>query len=55
MHRHELTLEQFAKVEHILPGSKGHVGVSAKDNHNFFNAILWILKSGAPWRDLALR
>ncbi len=48
MHRHELTLEHFAKVEHILPGSKGHVGVSIKDNHNFFNEILCILKTGAP-------
>ncbi len=49
MHRHELTLEEFAKVENILPGSKRHVGVTAQGNHNFFNAILWMLKSDAPW------
>ncbi len=55
MHRDELTLEEFAKLEHVFPGSKGHVGVTAQDNHSFFNAILWILKSCAPWRDLALR
>ncbi len=32
MDRHELTLEEFAKVEHVLPGSKGHEGVTAQDN-----------------------
>ncbi len=48
MHRDKLTLEHFAKVEYILPSSKGHEGVTAQGNHNFFNAVLWILKTGAP-------
>ena len=54
-HRHELTRDQFAKIAHILPGREGHVGVTAKDNHNFLNAVFWRLKTGAPWRDLPQR
>lgn len=55
MRRHELTDEQFNKIEHILPGRKGHVGVTARDNRNFINGVLWIFKTGAPWRDLPER
>jgi transposase len=55
MRRHELTDEQFKKIELILPGRKGYVGVTAKDNRNFINGVLWIFKTGAPWRDLPER
>ena len=54
-HQHELTEEQFAKIAHILPGSKNHVGVTAKDNHNFLNAVFWIVKTENPWRQLRQR
>ena len=36
-------------------GREGHVGVTAKENHNFLNAVFWRLKTGAPWRDLPQR
>ena len=55
MRRHELSDEQFAKIEHLLPGRVGHVGVTAKDNRVFLNGVLWIFKTGAPWRDLPER
>jgi transposase len=55
MRRHELTDEQFAKIKHMLPGRKGHVGVTAKDNRTFINGVMWIFKTGAPWRDLPER
>jgi putative transposase len=29
--------------------------VTAKDNRLFVNAVLWIAKTGAPWRDLPER
>ena len=55
MRRHELTDEQFNKIERMLPGRKEHVGVTAKDNRIFINGVLWIFKTGAPWRDLPER
>ena len=36
MRRHELTEEQFKKIETLLPGRKGHVGVTARDNKLVF-------------------
>jgi transposase len=53
--RHELTDEQFSKIEKILPGRKNSVGVTAKDNRAFMNGVIWIFKTGAPWRDLPVR
>ena len=55
MRRHELTEDQFKKIENILPGRKEHVGVTAQDNRIFINGVLWIFKTGAPWRDLPER
>src|SRR5690348_3238886 len=55
MHHHELTDEQFEKIEYLLPGRKGHVGVTAKDNQIFLNGVICIFKTGAPWRDLPER
>lgn len=53
--RHELTDEQFKKIENVLPGRKECVGVTAKDNRIFINGVIWIFKTGAPWRDLPER
>jgi|SRR5579862_754951 len=55
MRRYEITDEQFDRIKDFLPGRKGHIGVTAKDNRQFINGILWILRSGAPWRDLPER
>lgn len=55
MRRHELTDEQFEKISLFLPGREGHVGVTAKDNRTFINSVIWIFKTGAPWRDLPER
>ncbi len=32
--------------------SLGESGVSAKDNRLFLEAVLWIARTGSPWRDL---
>ncbi len=51
-HRHDLTDEQWAVLEPHLPGSSGKVGRPAVDNRRFINALQWIFRTGAPWRDL---
>ena len=46
-----LTDAQWAKIEDLLPGRVGWAGRNAKDNRLFVEGILWILRTGAPWRD----
>lgn len=53
--RYELTDEQWAKIEPLLPGRRGRRGRPAKDNRRFVNGVMWIARSGAPWRDLPRR
>ena len=53
--RYELSDEQWEKIRDILPGREGTSGATAKDNRLFIDAVLWILRSGAPWRDLPER
>ena len=52
MHRHALRDDQWAKVKDFLPGREGHVGGTAADNRLFVEAVLWIARTGTPWRDL---
>ena len=53
--RHELTQEQFHKLEPHLPGRVGSHGGVARDNLNFLNAVMPIAKTGVAWRDLPAR
>ena len=55
MRRHEITDEHWHRIESLLPGKEGDPGVTARDNRLFINAVLWIGKTGAPWRDLPER
>ena len=50
--RHDISDEIWIKLEPHLPGRKGCWGTVAKDNRLFINAVFWILRTGAPWRDL---
>lgn len=36
----------------MLPPQKPHTGRPATDHRRILNGILWILRTGAPWRDL---
>ena len=52
MDRHAISDEHWERIEHLLPGRAGDPGVTAKDNRLFLDAVLWIGKTGSPWRDL---
>src|SRR5215213_4006918 len=52
MHRHELTNDQWMRIESLLPGRPGQHGGVGRDNRLFVNAIFYIAKTGVPWRDL---
>ena len=55
MRRFELTDEQYARIEHLLPGKPADPGATARDNRLFIDAILWIARTEAPWPDLPER
>ena len=55
MRRHEISDEDWIRIKDFLPGQAGDPGVTAQDNRGFVNAVLWIAKTGAPWRDLPER
>jgi transposase len=54
-HRHAIRDEDWGRIKDLLPGRAGQPGVTAKDNRLFIDAVLWIGKTGAPWRDLPER
>lgn len=43
---------QWERIKDILPGKAGDRGATAVDNRLFIEAVLWLLRTGAPWRDL---
>lgn len=53
--RHEITDQQWDAIKDLLPGKEGDPGATANDNRLFVNAVMWIAKTGAPWRDLPER
>lgn len=53
MLRHRLTDREFNAIRHLLPkertGKKGRPWIT---HRNIIDGILWICKTGSPWRDL---
>ena len=50
--RRELTDVQWERISNLIPGKKGDRGRAGEDNRLFVDAVLWMLRTGAPWRDL---
>ena len=52
MVRYWLRDDQYERIASFLPGKKGDPGRTGKDNRLFVEAVLWIARTGSPWRDL---
>lgn len=53
--RYGLRDDQWIRIEKLLPGREDTVGVTAKDNRQFVEAVLYRYRAGVPWRDLPER
>ena len=52
MNRKLLPNDQWERIKDLLPGKKGDPGKTGGDNRLFIEAVLWIARTGSPWRDL---
>ena len=50
--RYALRDDQWARIEHLLPGRPGCAGATARDNRLFVEAVLYRYRAGIAWRDL---
>jgi transposase len=50
--RRQLTDAQWQRIEGLVPGKVGDRGRPSEDNRLFVDAVLWLARAGAPWRDL---
>jgi len=55
MRRYELSDQEWERIDALAAGKVSNCGVTGKDNRQFVNGVLWIARSGAPWRDLPER
>lgn len=55
MNRGDLTNEQWAQLAPLLPPQKPRTGRPSLDHRQVLNGILWVLRTGAPWRDMPER
>ncbi len=52
MRRFELSDEPWERVQDLFPGKPGDAGRRGEDNRLFLDPVLWIVRTGAPWRDV---
>lgn len=55
MDRDLLRDDQWARIADMMPGKESDPGCTAADNRLFVEGVLWILRTGSPWRDLPRR
>jgi transposase len=53
--RHEIGDADWDRIKDLLPGQPGQHGGVAEDNRRFLNAVVYVAKTGIPWRDLPER
>ena len=52
MTRNMITDEIWNKISPLLPPENGYWGRPSRPHREILEGILWILRTGAPWRDL---
>jgi len=55
MARHELSDEAWVRIVDLLPTGGDAGGRPWNDHRRTINGVFWILRTGAPWRDLPER
>ena len=55
MRRYGLRDDEWERIKDHLPGREGCVGVTARDNRLFVEAVIYRYRAGIPWRDLPPR
>jgi transposase len=55
MNRKDLTNQQWERLKPLLPSQKPKTGGPAHGHRRILNGMLWLLRMGAPWRDLPER
>jgi len=53
--RFELTDRQWRRLEPLLPPERPRTGRPNHNHRTILDGILWVLRTGAPWRDLPAR
>lgn len=54
--RYELTDQEWEQIADLFPKENtGRPGRPSKENRTMLNAMIWLARSGAPWRDLPER
>jgi transposase len=53
--RHAVSDVDWSRVEGFLPARDGEPGWVSASNRLFFDAVLWVARTGVPWRDLPER
>ena len=51
-HRHDISDRAWEKIRPYTIAERETRGGNARDTRQFINGVFWILRSGAPWRDL---
>lgn len=54
MKRYELSTKQWSLIKDHFP-KNGHPGGQWKNHRKMVNGVLWVLHSGASWRDVPRR
>ncbi len=52
MKRHRLSDAHWERIAHLVAGKEGDPGRHGANNRLFVEAVLWLGRTGAPWRDL---